>query len=277
MNTAREAKVFKVALCGFSNSEHNVVGRAFKLSSVRPRQYLRWADGEARAPDLYLVNDDLSDGPERWRGLASAHAQLPAAPVLRIGSDDGAQDGFYEDAVADFCRRPLIASRLLTALDKLVVRFFHYTPELVIGDANSSSEAIADIEQVSSTAAQGDEAKRILVVDDSAAVRQLMDVKLSMEGHRVEFAHTGEEALRCVRKFTYDLIFLDVMLPGINGYEVCRVLKRELKSPTPVVILTSKSSRIDRLRGSLASADGYLIKPLPAGELDTVLKRFIGS
>ncbi|PQJ96551.1 hypothetical protein CXB77_06910 [Chromatium okenii] len=65
------------------------------------------------------------------------------------------------------------------------------------------------------------------------------------------------------------------MLPGINGYEVCRILKRKLRIAAPVVLLTGKTSRFDKLRGTFASADVYLTKPLSIEHLNTTLKRYL--
>ena len=77
------------------------------------------------------------------------------------------------------------------------------------------------------------------------------------------------------REQSYDLIFLDVMLPGISGYDVARHLKRNFHIQSPVVMLTSKSSRIDKLKGTLASADAYLTKPLTMECLEQTLRRFL--
>ena len=118
-------------------------------------------------------------------------------------------------------------------------------------------------------------AKKILVVDDSESVRKMMEMRLVKKGFAVDFALTGEEALTKAREQVYDLIFLDVMLPGISGYDVSRHLKKEIQVRAPVVMLTGKTSRLDKLRGTLASADAYLTKPLTLDSLNETLQRYL--
>jgi len=103
----------------------------------------------------------------------------------------------------------------------------------------------------------------------------MMEVRLLKEGYAVDFAETGEEALLKTRSRTYDLIFLDVMLPGISGYDVSRQMKKDIRVTAPVVMLTGKTSRVDKLRGTLASADAYLTKPLAIDSLNETLKRYL--
>jgi twitching motility two-component system response regulator PilG len=103
----------------------------------------------------------------------------------------------------------------------------------------------------------------------------MMEVRLVKKGYAVDFATTGEEALTKAREHADDLIFLDVMLPGIDGFDVSRVLKRNIRVQAPVVMLTGKTSRIDKLRGTLASADAYLTKPLSIDHLNQTLQRYL--
>ncbi len=102
-----------------------------------------------------------------------------------------------------------------------------------------------------------------LVVDDSNTVRTQLEVTLGRCGLKVDLAANGEEARALVQARVYDLIFLDVVMPGINGYELCREIRQ---IPTgrhvSVVMLTSRSSPFDRARGALAGCDTYLTKPV---------------
>lgn len=111
-------------------------------------------------------------------------------------------------------------------------------------------------------------AVRVLVVDDSTVVRRLMEFTLGPMGVRVDFAGSGEDAIELVKLNRYDLIFLDVLLPGIDGYRVCRSIKGDKRTRnTPVIMLTSKSSAIDKVRGMMSGSDVYLTKPLERCEL----------
>ncbi len=79
---------------------------------------------------------------------------------------------------------------------------------------------------------------------------------------RVDLAETGEEALELINNNTYDIIFLDIVLPGVDGYEVCKTIKEGKGKNTPVILLTGNSSPADRIKGNLSGCDTYLIKPV---------------
>lgn len=108
----------------------------------------------------------------------------------------------------------------------------------------------------------------VLVVDDDERVRNLMRRALRLEGHAVVTAADGEEALRDVRDAEPDLVILDVMLPGIDGLEVCRRLRTV--SRAPVLMLTARDTVPDRVQGLDSGADDYVVKPF---DLDEILAR----
>ena len=109
-------------------------------------------------------------------------------------------------------------------------------------------------------------AKHILVVEDDLDIGRLLGMHLTDLAYVVEIAKTGVEGLQYVISKRYDLIILDVMLPGIDGLEICRQI-RSLPSYTPILMLTAKSSEIDRVLGLEVGADDYLTKPFSVREL----------
>jgi twitching motility two-component system response regulator PilG len=115
---------------------------------------------------------------------------------------------------------------------------------------------------------------RALVVDDSTTLRRLMDLTLRPLGVVVEFCDNGEDALKLAKRRYFDIIFLDVMLPGIDGYRVCKMIKGDKRTKqTAVIMLTSKDSAFDKVRGVMAGSDVYLTKPLERIELVRAMKR----
>lgn len=263
-------KQFTIALCGFSETEQKSLGRAFALSEVRPRHYVLWPPGRS-APDICILNEDLPGGPLDWAALRQG---IPGArfPVVRVGIAERASQVF-DGVVSVFFKRPVLANRILKTLDDLVTEFYHFAPELAIRD-DLSAAVIAGHGKGQAPVAPAS-AKRVLVVDDSESVRRMMEVRLGMVGCAVDFAVSGEEALAKAGACRYDLIFLDVMLPGISGYDVSRLLKRKLRVTAPVVMLTGRTSRLDKLRGTLAAADVYLTKPLSIEQLNATLTRYL--
>ena len=115
---------------------------------------------------------------------------------------------------------------------------------------------------------------RVLVVDDSPLMRTFMQNKLQPYGITPEFASSGEEALFKISKQHFDMIFLDVMLPGMDGYDVCKMIKKNKdNSLMKVVMLTSKDKTFDKIRGTMAGCDGYLTKPVDEMKLRSIIER----
>lgn len=107
---------------------------------------------------------------------------------------------------------------------------------------------------------------RILVVEDDAAIREGLDLNLALEGHTVTLAADGERALEALQRQTFDLVLLDVMLPGRNGFEVLRAL-RATSRDLPVILLTARAEEADKVLGLELGADDYITKPFGLGEL----------
>lgn len=106
---------------------------------------------------------------------------------------------------------------------------------------------------------------RILVVDDEERIRRLLRMYLEREDYVIDEAADGEEALKKATDNDYDCILLDLMMPGIDGIEVCREL-RETKT-TPVIILTAKGEEANRVQGFEAGTDDYIVKPFSPREV----------
>lgn len=108
----------------------------------------------------------------------------------------------------------------------------------------------------------------ILVIDDEADLVELVLYNLKKEGFSVDSASDGETALKKVRKGKYDLLILDLLLPGIQGTELCRILRNDPKtSSMPIIMLTAKVQEVDRIVGLEIGADDYVTKPFSPREL----------
>lgn len=113
-----------------------------------------------------------------------------------------------------------------------------------------------------------------LVVDDSAAIRKQLEIELRNAQIKAEFAETGEEALEKSQGKLYDLVFLDIIMPGIDGYEVCRQMRsRKNMKKTPIIMLSGKTSPLDEVQGVIAGASTYLTKPVKHEQFQQTLKR----
>jgi two-component system response regulator MtrA len=113
----------------------------------------------------------------------------------------------------------------------------------------------------------------IMIVEDEPAVARGVQVALESEGYRTTIVGTGEEALKQFADIAPDLVLLDVRLPGIDGFEVCRQLRRE--SRAPVLFLTARADEVDKVVGLEIGADDYLVKPFSVRELVSRIKALL--
>jgi two-component system phosphate regulon response regulator PhoB len=117
---------------------------------------------------------------------------------------------------------------------------------------------------------------RILVVDDEPDAVELVGFNLKAAGYQVATAADGEEALRKARAQLPDLIVLDVMLPEVDGLEVCKILRRDgATASIPIIMLTAKAGEVDRVLGLELGADDYVTKPFSPRELVLRVKRLL--
>jgi len=114
------------------------------------------------------------------------------------------------------------------------------------------------------------EAPRILLVDDERSVQTLLTYPLRKDGYDVITASTGQEALDRFREGQFDLVVLDVMLPEVDGYDVCRRLRAE--SAVPIIMLTAKAEELDKVLGLELGADDYITKPFSMREFRSRVK-----
>jgi len=113
-----------------------------------------------------------------------------------------------------------------------------------------------------------DTPRHILVVEDEADLVELISYNLRKEGFNVDSAMDGETALSKIKKGRYDLVVLDLMLPGIQGMELCRILRSDPKTETlPIIMLTAKGEEVDKILGLEMGADDYITKPFSPREL----------
>lgn len=107
--------------------------------------------------------------------------------------------------------------------------------------------------------------EKILIVEDEPTLQETLAYNLTRQGYLTEVAGDGHAALEAARRFTPDLILLDLMLPGLDGIEVCRILRQEMT--IPIIMLTARDDEIDRVIGLEIGADDYVTKPFSTREL----------
>jgi DNA-binding response OmpR family regulator len=110
--------------------------------------------------------------------------------------------------------------------------------------------------------------KSILIIDDETSVGTLLDISISQRGFRVETALSGSEGIQKARRESFDLIILDVALPGMDGIEICQTLREtEGYEETPIIMISSRADSVTRQKASRAGANEYLVKPFTSETL----------
>jgi twitching motility two-component system response regulator PilG len=276
-------KTFVVGAYGIETKDMLVLERIFKITEGRTRSYRVQEDGAEESIDIAMVNVSNKEAIKQW-GTENLNSNgQPLCPALLVGKIKPKNDRFR------FTPLPFFATRVLKSLDEITVEDLKYTPEITIDDSANSSQQIQKAnatglsqQQVVSLAekglaGEGDNKRAVLVVDDSLPVRQALEMKLTLMDYRVELATNGQQAMDLIDEKYYDSIFLDVVMPGVDGYEVCKKVKRNKKTKhIPVIMLTSKSSPFDKVKGKLAGCDSYLTKPVEHEEFQKIVSGYLG-
>ena len=105
---------------------------------------------------------------------------------------------------------------------------------------------------------------KLLIIEDEVTLRETLAYNLTQEGYQVTQTGDGAEALELARADKFDLIVLDIMLPGLDGLSFCRILRKE--QTTPIIMLTARGGEVDRIVGLESGADDYIVKPFSLGE-----------
>lgn len=276
IEAVREEREFLLTVFGMNPALRTIVVSLCKLYRYRDRSYRVIERSEYGNADIVIVDADDAEALAEWYDVDDAHGGAPGKPVILIGADfaEPVEEG---DGAEYRLKRTRLSAHLLKTLDAITVRELKYIPELVIGgnDEPGVHAVVSNALEKPRTSENGGNGK-VLVVDDSVSVRTQMDLCLRLHDLAVDFAEDAEAALELIEKGNYDVIFLDVVLPEMDGYKVCKLIKsNELTRSIPIVMLTGKTSPFNKVRGVMAGCDRYLTKPVDAEELKTVLHKYL--
>ncbi len=272
----QEEKEFLLTVIGANPALRTIVVSLCKLYRYRDRSYRVVARDNYEKVDIGIIDADDADALAEWYDVNNARGVGPDKPAILIGAEF-AEPVEVVDAREYRLKRTRLSAHLLKTLDAITVRELKYVPELVIGgdDEPGAHAVVSNLLESSGPSGEGVSGK-VLVVDDSLSVRTQMDLCLRLHDMSVDLAEDAETALELIAKGNYDVIFLDVVLPKMDGYKVCKLIKsKETTRSIPVVMLTGKTSPFNKVRGVMAGCDRYLTKPVIAEDLKTVLHEYI--
>jgi len=194
---------------------------------------------------IFIVNDT----PE---AIKQAQKQQQSQIIITVSDSIDSSIGDYT------IKRPLLITRVMRALEQS-------SQQWLKANSNDNDNGITTqnvtLSQTPVTQERGD--FHALVVDDSAAIRKQLELELRETAITADYAVCGKDALEMLDKNDYDLIFLDIIMPDLNGYEVCKLLRKKPNyKRTPVIMLSGKTEPLDEVEGILAGATTYLLKPV---------------
>ncbi|HTN93178.1 MAG TPA: response regulator [Gallionella sp.] len=282
--TSRQKDTYSVEVIGFSQTELMALASVFELSSRRVPKFARH-NAPGTPADILLV--DANDM-EAVRQLLERNAS-GQTPTILIGDSNRGTNWpvlprpirwmklfqAFDSAVAAPSAEPLAKPAEVSAPPKVAAAVQAGTPVTPAPEVPAAKAA-----GVASGAwqAQNPRADWVLVVDDNQTVREFMKSKLAAFSFNVDYAESGEQAIGFTGQKHYACIFLDVVMPGIDGYQVCKLIKSNRSAQkTAVVMLTSKDSPFDKIRGSMSGCDAYLTKPVDEEKLLETIAKFLPS
>lgn len=262
---------FIIELIGFSDAEKAMLSSTFRLTGRRALFYVQAAEPGQRT-DIYLVNSDS------LAAMQELEARSPNgfAPAVMIGRTP-------VQSVWPRVEKPIHWMRLFEQLDTVMQTALQQRAHRQGGsdqqwDGRTFRRAIDQDMPQEEVFVEPSPTESVLVVDDSATVRAFMRAKLAPFRFDVDYAETGEAAIDMAQSKTYTCIFLDIMMPGMDGYQVCKRIKASPATKnTAVVMLSSKSGTFDKFRGNWAGCDAYLGKPVSEDELLATIAKFLPS
>ena len=269
-NSPSGTRTFVLEMLGFSDAEKEMLASTFRLTGRRAFCYAEPAAPTDRS-DVYLVNADNGDA------LAQLAARSPNvhAPAVLIGK-------LSNPSSWPVVEKPVRWMRLFEQLDAVMSAALQERSRRQGGntdwDGQTYRRAVDKNAPVQPALTEAKPMESVLVVDDSATVRAFMRSKLAPFRFDVDYAENGEAAIDMAQSKNYTCIFLDILMPGIDGYQVCKRIKSSpATKDVAVVMLSSKSSSFDKFRGSWAGCDAYLGKPVGEDELLATIARFLPS
>ena len=221
----------KLSYLGLASNEVRVLKSIFTLAPQLSDKFNLVNPNEYKSVDVFLVDADDPEVLYQWRKIKKVNKLATSLMVSKNAESDES---------GTVLQRPIRVHRLIAALDDIMNENTQFNVENPIAKPEVSA----------------------LIVDDSYPVRKYMEHKLGeliKEPIQLSFAASGEEAISKVNSKEYDIIFLDVMMEGVDGYKVCKAIKAS--KSTYICMLTSKKSPFDKVRGTMSGCDAYVTKP----------------
>ena len=251
-----------IAFFGLTNKEHDVFQRVISFFEKKGK-FFHECQTDTTSAAIFVIKNE----PDAVEHAKLAHTQQ----ILLTLVENNETPAMGKHVI----QQPLLITRVMRAIDeisKLCVSTPPSTPQAT--PAAQSTHQIIPNSPPPIPLAINESNFHALVVDDSAAIRKQLELELRETTLTADYAVCGEDALEKINSQQYDLVFLDIIMPGIDGYEVCKQLRKMPNyKRTPVIMLSGKTEPLDEVEGILAGASTYMHKPVKHKDFQQTLER----
>jgi two-component system cell cycle response regulator len=270
---------YVIALCGLTPRNQRLLEMLLALPAASRCQFHAADSTLANNPSIAIVDSASSLSVSTFDHMRQRYREI--VPVFIVDDESSRAESRYAIVRASLMRN---VSKVLGELVEAELSNRGHASnwasesESTKGRAQASADAMQPVADAAFVDGSGaiPEPLRAIVVDDSRAVREQLLAALDRLGLRCEQACDAAQAQSLLAASAYDLALLDVVMPGMDGYELCREIKRDpYKRKMPVVMLTSRSSPFDRARGALSGCDSYLTKPITWDEFRKAIDKVL--
>lgn len=259
--------VFRIAAFGMPAKFQRLVEIVVRHAKHNPFKFVLATSRGPSEFDIAMVDMTVRGGPE----VAGTLRKLPEAKAVVMVGRRGDNARLKDDLLLGN-----FTLNLLKALNKVVEESILKRTKAAMPNIPGWSNSDAANNPIKWQQVDGQRKPRVLIVDDSPSVRRQLSLALQHMGVDSEGVGAAQEALDVLVNRRYDLIFVDVMMPEIDGYKLTRLIKKDkLLKRTPIIILTSRSSPFDLARGALAGCNSYLVKPVSLQSLRSTVSRHL--
>lgn len=263
---------FTLAVLGLSDYEMRLVRSVISLTMAGGRTINFHLSDDHEHADIALLDADSSSAVSEMQGILAKPDLVPPV-VLTIAGKTLTQTGNFH------LQRPLAPSKLLHLLDQIANELSKVSHIKLAPSSNHKAQPISPAQAtVVITENPIQPGQQALIIDDSPTARIKITQELRDMQIQSDSAETGELGLYMLSQKSYDLIFLDIVMPGADGYDVCKIIRRHPDyKKVPVIMLTSKSSPFDRIRGTMAGCTNYLTKPVEHQRFRSTVEKCIAD
>ena len=262
--TEMGCRTFKVSSIGFSLKEEELLRSIGTFASNDDRKYLVIDEHKSDSADILLLDADSPEAIATFRSRQSREGQVV---VILTGKKISERESTH------IMHKPLNGYRIMVTLHSVTIKHFKYLPELKISD-DAQIDKLTQSAFETGLLTHPSKGQQVVVIDDSETIRTHMEAQLRVFGFDPICAEDGYHGLEVVKETDCCVVFLDVNLPDLDGFEVCKAIKNNAKTKNvPVIMLTGRSRKNSKVKGLMAGCDDYLTKPVDQDQLKSALLR----